>query len=1164
MTTIELWIGPAGSGKTEELARVAAEQQNQFPFGPPVYWITPTAVAFVAEQQLLSTVKAATRVQVLPWERFVETLFLRSGKKPPRFNQTGRRLLLRQVYEQVAPSLHLLRRVQPSISYLDAILAVFEELTAYGAPLHRMDGWLESAATELASVSHRGMRQRGQLLLDKLRELTILYRGYQSALNHLGETQFSEVIPLIKEASWIQGGKFYFDGFLEWTPAMLAVLQELAEKADDIVITLQGDERFFLSKEVQAELDKVRKGEIPLHSLMDTLLSMPEETAWQWLNLRSLLLMEDAFTAERVRFRFFSDKAENRLGEVMSYNSVTEELYAVAGRILQLAVEKDANFSDIAVVLPRMDEYQAQLERIFSLFQIPYNLDVFSKLSSHPLVRYLISSLQCFQYDFSYESMLNWGPAEFSGMSDEMLDRLKSYIETYRVSGQDIWFCSEPWRFASFRESVNREDFAAQEDARMDELRRRVVERLTPLAVFRQAELTPHQAALAIWDFLNTSGAGSVMAQWITEPKSTEELQVASQHEQAWDKLISLLDNLHVLSTEHPISNSSLQTILLTHLQEEPLAGIPAGLNRVLVTTYERARSWRKPYVFVLGCHQKNLPAQRDKQKLLQDEDRLLFYQLFHHSLGWTSKEQRMASQEEVYQLMTRASCKTTFTWSRFTEDGSETSLSNYLHPAFCKAYCHLQIGVTKAEKEHADVAQTIWLTPNAAQERLFRELSAASHGESIGSLPSLLEWYIQQSPDGETEKWQGFRFQLASKNLPEELMEKLCGSVLETNAHAIESYYACPYQHFSRFILRLPEPRLSLSRDARERGNLLHEVLSVYTQKFTKSPELWQSLTREQSLFFMEETLQQVLHTALYSVWESESLKQANLPHIRKVLELVAELQSEASKYSSFRPVLSEASFGMPNEAGSIISPLQIVDEQGRLTKIRGRVDRVEVDPARQLFRVIDFKTGKKKMDFNLFFHGLQLQLPLYGLVLEKASQDWWSEPLSLAALHYQPLHVESKLLWVPEDTAKARQSMIQSLRSSGWIKGDKKVVEALDRRLMQGAATPLFTKVMTKKEEFDQRAPIFLENMWDWMKEHAIEKVSAFSREVRQGSVAVTPYRLPGGQMACRYCNFQPLCHFEPHHHGNVVRRLSQVTKSSFFLDENQQVLGKESEAD
>ena len=186
-----------------------------------------------------------------------------------------------------------------------------------------------------------------------------------------------------------------------------------------------------------------------------------------------------------------------------------------------------------------------------------------------------------------------------------------------------------------------------------------------------------------------------------------------------------------------------------------------------------------------------------------------------------------------------------------------------------------------------------------------------------------------------------------------------------------LEDYLLCPFRFYASACLKVkPETEWEVELTPPEIGRLLHKILEKFLRQKKNQGE------KERILSLMDSEI---------------ALLQKNRPHLsqallknqkkritRALLSFLEQEESDTAPRKTLIPKYFEWSFGKD-------SPPLLLTTPGGPIKIRGRVDRIDVDPIQKRFLVVDYKTGSTKITGNQIRAGKSLQLPLYILAVQQ-----------------------------------------------------------------------------------------------------------------------------------------------------------------------------------
>jgi ATP-dependent helicase/nuclease subunit B len=236
------------------------------------------------------------------------------------------------------------------------------------------------------------------------------------------------------------------------------------------------------------------------------------------------------------------------------------------------------------------------------------------------------------------------------------------------------------------------------------------------------------------------------------------------------------------------------------------------------------------------------------------------------------------------------------------------------------------------------------------------------------------------EEPFGESE-FTGF----VSKNISDELKNKLSQiSEGEFSATQLENYAKCPYKYFVENVLRLEtiaEPVEEL--EAFEYGSLIHAILYEFYTKLKEKGIVLSNCSNEEFksaeiLLFKiaERKFDELNLNPEYSFYEREKLLGINEESMQSLLYKF--LEEERKNESGYVPEFFELSFGKVKHEEKFSQKFKEGVTAGKV-KLRGKIDRIDINEAEKTLKVIDYKLGGTKPTAEELTTGISLQLPLY-----------------------------------------------------------------------------------------------------------------------------------------------------------------------------------------
>ena len=203
----------------------------------------------------------------------------------------------------------------------------------------------------------------------------------------------------------------------------------------------------------------------------------------------------------------------------------------------------------------------------------------------------------------------------------------------------------------------------------------------------------------------------------------------------------------------------------------------------------------------------------------------------------------------------------------------------------------------------------------------------------------------------------------------------------------ALQRFATCPYQFLLSTIYRLEpwdEPEPLMRMDPLTRGSLFHRAQAEFYRAMDAKDALPIAHDRLADAFTTLDAVvrrvaaeyAELLAPAIDRVWTDE------VGEIRRDLGIWVRKLADGGPW---RPRYFEFSFGLTDEGRDPRSLDQPVVIDDRFV-LRGSVDLIEHDPARDVLRVTDHKTGKNRSRQDLVVDGGKVLQPvLYSMVVER-----------------------------------------------------------------------------------------------------------------------------------------------------------------------------------
>ena len=835
--------------------------------------------------------------------------------------------------------------------------------------LKRLEIWPEDfqRACEKASgtfFSGRPEKVPDTFVREKDREILDLYQAYQQQLQERclydADGRFWSARDCLKK-SWAAGGRMPWpalrlvvaDGFTDFTRTQHEILDILAQRADEIFISLPlaADREELFDKPLRTLAELRRRHPTLTHE------ELPRPAA-HWPAMAHL--ERSLFGNPRQ-----AQPAEDAAGlEIVAAASPLDEIQWIAARIKRLLVEGDAAAGgrsvrpgEIAVVFRQPEDVGGLTAEVFAAFGIPAAMELGQPLSRCPAIVALAGLLRLDADDWPMGRLLavlgsnyfrpDW-PEWLSGQSRGPAERAIRRLQIPRGRRALLDRLED-------RPSAGRLGATGVSPVFPESTGKMPVPPIAAAVLHRLAaalDALPERASLAEWGdaWQRLAGETGLLAAANSPPAGV--LPIRACDEEAWDGLQKSLreDGLLAqwLGREAPtLDRRAALAALLDIAASTRLKPDRDDGGRVRVLSAANARALRMPYVFLAGLSEKSFP-------LPEREDRLYGHaeaqRLVEGGLPLVTRSQR--SSEEMllfYEAATRATRRLWLTYPAMDESAQALLPSPYLTEV--EQACGGGGGIARIERSDLNPVPADDGPLAPAGVRLQATALALEGNVSLlaGLLQSGWHWRPASVPGEHWQDVSATRVQQPAADAAESLCAGLLHVALRQirgqfgpaegmlsseaiaslaaehpasriySATELEQYASCPFRYFLDRVLDVePLEELALEIDFLERGRLAHEVMAAFHRRVNRlrgGPTSPSTLDDEEYKRLLEETLKEAIGSP-----SGDPVRDALREVDRRLLvQWFAEYREQHRKYDALwedcesppLPAFFEVSFG-------------------------------------------------------------------------------------------------------------------------------------------------------------------------------------------------------------------------------------------------------------
>lgn len=1170
---LEIITGRAGSGKTAHCLNEICRELRERPLGPSIILLLPEHMTYKVERQLVTMLKdhghGYMRCQVYGFKRFAYQVLQETGGGLHRgITDMGRQLMLKRILSSRAKELKVFGKAANQKGFPAVLGGIIDEFKGYGI------------SPELLIKAGESIDDKR--LNNKLADLALLYGDFNQATAGRytdGKDVMNILVEKLPMSSLVQGAEIWLDGFLFFNPLEMQVLEGLFRYGKNIHVTLNMDDSttsqgkwaneepaglFNRAFTTSRQLEKLAKG-----------LDIPVEYRHLAQNVRFtnpvLGAIEAGFDKRRVQKLAQADNIS-----LVETATCRLEVEAVAADIIRLIKEKGYKWRDIGVLIRDEASYGDLVQFVFKDYDIPYFSDRKRQCANHPVAELIRSALAAVQ-GWRYEDIFACVKTGFFHLTFQQIDLLENYCLEFVLKGKQVWQQTEPWQYFS-RYSLEADQDDADDEQKLragtaDQLRRVVAEPLTKLAERLNASKITRDRLGAIYQFLVDMKVPQTLQEWADQAEREGALDFAREHQQVWNDVMEMLDQLVEVSGAEEMSISDLAELLEEGLAVLEMALIPPGLDYVNIASFDQNSLDNIRALYILGANSANMPRHSAENIVLSDADRLHINQKNVIELALLGEEASFNENYLMYKAFTQAREYLWVSYALSAPSGDATSAAEIVS----------KIKALLPDKSLKTIPLD-WMNKFSEEDQLqllaqakptLSSLSAALRElRDNGTMPDLWQRVYNALLENKDTRARldlirrGLFLNPRLDRLPSDVAKALYAPKghLMGSVTSFEAYSKCPFQYFAQQGLKLKERKIN-QFSFPDLGNLLHALLKEFGERMKAAGRHWGDLTEPERDALCHAILLELAPRLNNGILYSDKKKEMQLARLEKTARFALKRLCDFDRISGFSPKYFEQSFGYRHDAESALRLVYQLHGGNRL-ELRGQIDRIDVSEDGQYFMIMDYKTGQAAINVVEVYYGLKLQLLTYMLVASQMMNNNGNEVLPAGMLYFFLKRPLASLGHHCRDVSEIKKQVDKKLMMPGWVLLDTGVVQQIDRELTAGRSSQ-FIKVKLKKDgDFDKNSMGSLrtaEEFQDLMR--YVELVfQETGQRIMDGCIDIEPVRI-GGKSPCTYCSYRPLCGFDPKLEGYGYRTTSygdaeaMAAISEKVTDENRDQ-GKEAE--
>ncbi len=1107
-------FGRAASGKTTYLRNLIRDFVNNTNEVPIL--IVPEQHSFETEREMLSILGAdkMNNVEILSFSRLANKTIEQFTKNQKSSVTEAQKISIMSIcLLQLCDTLEVFGNKTHSPELLSQLVNIDTQL-------HQNCVTPEQLFSASANIDEYNLKQ-------KMKEISLITEVYRAEIEKKFEdtgAQLDNLIKLISENNLFQNRIIIFDSFRGFTAQEMQVFTQLIKRAKAVYISVCSEDftdessgfgvfthttEFAKNLRIAALQNNVKIAKPAYLSFVPKFNNFPPKQTHP---------INEALGA--LEYSLYSPSFEVYSKETKDISLIcavdkADESEIIAREIRRLVREENMRCRDIYIIERTEGTYKPFLMNALSRYGLPVFDDARRKVFNEPIITAVYYAIESIVKGYSTDSIMRYLKTGLTQVDLYDICLVDNYTVLWEISGSK-W--KDEWKNhpSGFLHSID--DKALEKLKIINDIRIKILNPLQKLKEQTQ-KANGTEISTAIYNFLIETKMPEKLLAIAQKAEEEGEANAVSRNNEDYDTLISILEQAALLLEDGEVSLKRYSEIFLLLSTNTTLGVIPQGIDEITIGAADRIRTKDARAVFIVGANDGVFPLDPISSGLFSETDMKAMQKA---GIEILSPYEYRAAQERfiTYCAMTSAREKLYVTYSAQSISGEAikpSEIVTHIKQSFPNCKKISSNNVLPLEKiESGQSALSVYAMHIFDGSTLTASLNESLSGfkEYEGTLTALENAALKSEISIDDEK--------AAK--------ELFGKDISLSASRIKKYFECPFAFFCRYGLSIEELHPT-KIDSAGSGTIVHHVLEM----------ILKDVGIEQMLLLSEDELREKILKILDEYIESmmggkkdKSVRFLNLYYklADTVLAVVLRLKNEF-KVGEFVPVDFELYIG-----GEKMPAYKVPLTETSKVKVTGVVDRVDIMTRgdKKYLRIIDYKTGSQKFNLSDVIQGLDLQMCLYLLALEKNGKARYGNAVPAGVLYLPSRLGISNMQYGRNKSDKEIEKIkMDSGKLSGMILNDVSVLTGMGIGELEGY---LPVKVSKKGEIsgdlYDAKQFYLLGKKID-------DIIKSMGLSLHKGSIPVYPYGKENKSEACTYCEYSSVCGFE---NGDNVRNVQKYS--------------------
>ena len=1100
--------GCSGSGKTTYIYNEIKEKIKK---ENKIYIIVPEQFSFSAENHLLNVIdgKSSVNAEVLTLSRMADRVISETvGNGKSHLSNIGKSMIIYDAIDSLKRNMYFLSGADKNLELVSRMITEFKK---HGVKADNLSNVFEKIDDKYLQL--------------KIEDSKKILEKYQERIeeNYIDESDSLEILAdNIEMSNLFNDAVFYIDEFAGFTPNEYHVIDKLCTIASEITVTIctdslenveNIDENLFyfnnLTAEKLLEIAKKNGCFIDRIKLGDS----------KRFNSEELLCLEKNI------YRINEEKFNKQTSDISLFiaKNPESEVKNVAQEILKLVKNDKYRFKDIAVVCANIDNYSSDIKACFEKYGIPVFIDEKKDINNNILMKYIVSLLNIFTTNFSYEAMFSYIKCGILNISEDDIFTLENYINKWGIKGNK-WYKED----FSFEEKNDIQD-------RMNIVRRRIIE---PVLEFRK-NLLKEKTAVEICESLYTFiEKNNIQENILNKAKVFEEngnIDVAEEYRNGIKLFFDVLDEIVLIFDNEKMSFERFNKILQIGISKSEFGKIPTFFDQVLFGDIDRSKTKDIKALFLLGLNDGVIPNVARDEGFFNDKDRKILKEN-NVELAKNSTELLYENQFNIYKVLSTPTNRLFLSYAVSDKDGRALR-SSILITQIKRIFTNLL--------EDSDVIESKFMltTKDATLDYAVEKYQEFVDDEEISQeWLDVIAWYEKNDKERISRIFRGARFTNIPEVISTENVKKLYGDTLRTSVSRLEQYRRCPFSFHMKYGLKLKEEDEFKIRSL-DTGNFMHEVIDDVFEKIEEDELDLKNISKEELYLVVDEIINKKLGMSKNYIFSSSPKFIALTRRLKNVVYQSIDYIVEQIKNSKFELYGHEVEFSEKSE----FKPMKIGLEDGKQVVVTGKIDRVDVAKIddHSYVRIIDYKSSARDVDLNQVVAGIQIQLLTY---LDEMTEQKNFESAGILYFGLLDTIVKANRNMSDEEIKK---QLNKKFRMKGLVIADLEIIKMMDSRISPSNYSDSVPVYLDKEGNISKsKSSVLDREKFDRLQKYTKYVIKEISKEIFSGKVDIKPFYM-NKKTPCEYCEYKSICNFDSKFKDNDYKYIKNYSKD-FVVEE------------